>query len=99
MQVAALVLGIVSLVLSLVPCLGAYALLVAVPGIVFSCIGFSKAKRTGEKSGFATAGLVMSIIALAISLFQAKAASDTADALDDVGKALEEMDGSLKHLD
>ena len=61
--IAGMVLGIVSLVLWCyvyigIPC--------AIVGVILSIIGMKKAKDVGMKNGMAVAGLVCSIIALAI---------------------------------
>lgn len=68
METAALVLGIVALVLG---CglgglgLGWIGIICAIVGVVLGAIGVKKA---GEKKGRAKAGMIMSIIALAISI-------------------------------
>ena len=64
MAIAGLVLGIVAIVLSFVPCINWFAVLPAVLGIIFSAIGLSQAKKTGKGKGQAIAGLVLSILAL-----------------------------------
>ena len=91
MQVTALVLGIVSLVLSIIPLVGCIACLVAIPGIVFSGIGMAKAKKPEDKKGFAIAGLVMGIIALLISFGQC---ADTDDTLKELDKSIKELQSS-----
>lgn len=58
MPVAALVLGIVGLVLSLVPCLGMYALPLTILGIIFGVLGMKK--ETGR--GMSIAGLVCGVV-------------------------------------
>jgi hypothetical protein len=65
MAVAGLVLGIVSFVISFIPCVGLLAILPAILGIIFSIIGISKAKTTGQGKGMAIAGLILSILAIA----------------------------------
>lgn len=64
MAVAGLVLGIVSIVLSFIPCINWSAILPAIVGIVLSSVGLAQSKKTGEGKGMATAGLVLSIIAI-----------------------------------
>ncbi|MCL2752662.1 MAG: DUF4190 domain-containing protein [Defluviitaleaceae bacterium] len=58
LALASMVLGIVALVVSYTP----LSLFLAIPGVVLAAM----AKRNGNKSGMGTAGLVCSIIALAI---------------------------------
>ena len=64
MAVAGLVLGIVAIVLSFIPCVNLFGFLPAVLGLIFSIIGLSKAKKTGEGKGMSVAGLICSILAL-----------------------------------
>ena len=59
--VASMILGIVSIVLMCIPYIGYASIVVAIIGIVLA----AKAKKEGP-SGMATAGLVCSIIALAL---------------------------------
>ncbi len=65
MPVAALVLGIVGLILSLVPCLGMYALPITVLGIIFGAIGMKK--ETGR--GMSIAGLICGTIGSLIAIW------------------------------
>ena len=63
MGVVSLVFGIISLVLCWFPVLNWFALVLSVVGIVMGAVGMGKAKRAGESSGLATAGLVLCIVA------------------------------------
>ena len=64
MAVASLVLSIVALIIAIfAPYIGWLAILLGVAGIVLGALG----KKDPNKSGMATAGLVMSIIAVALS--------------------------------
>ena len=63
MGVVSLVFGIISLVLCWFPVLNWVALALSIVGIVMGAVGMSKAKRAGESSGLATAGLVLCIVA------------------------------------
>jgi ABC-type phosphate transport system permease subunit len=62
MAVAALVLGIVSLVFCFIPGLNFVALIVGIVGIVLGALARKKLKEQNQPSGMATGGLVMSII-------------------------------------
>lgn len=69
MGVASLVLGILALVVAWVPCVGVYALLFSIIGLVLGAVALSKAKKTnGEGKGLAIAGLVCNIVATAIAI-------------------------------
>lgn len=68
--VAGMVIGIVALVWSLIPILGAGAWWVALVGLILSAVGFFMAKGAGNtKRGMMITGIVLNIIALAIAIF------------------------------
>jgi len=63
MAIAGLVLGILSLVGGSIPGANAFPMwLFGIVGIILSSIARSKAKKTNQPTGIATAGLVLSII-------------------------------------
>ena len=68
MGVAALVLGIISLVLSLIPVVGIAGLGLAILGIIFGIIDWVQKKKKEEKHSQAIAGVICSIIAIVIVL-------------------------------
>ena len=63
--VASMVLGIISLVLF---CIWYIALPCAIISLILGAVGSSNAKKAGMKNGMATAGIVMSCIALGLAL-------------------------------
>ncbi len=69
MGVASLVLGIVSIVFCWIPCVGNFAFLPGVLGIILGGCGIHVAKKKNEGKGVAIAGLVLSIISVLFSLF------------------------------
>lgn len=69
MGVAALVLGIVSLVIGFIPFCGMIAFIPAVVGVVLGAIDFAKKKKEDKPKGMALAGLILSIIAILIMLY------------------------------
>ena len=66
-SIAALVLGIVSCVLAWFYLVNIAAILLSTIGVVLAAIGRKHAKAAGASTGMGTAGLVLSIIALALS--------------------------------
>ncbi len=70
MAIASLVLGIIAIVFEFlpVPGLGWIAVILAIVGIVLGALG---RKRDPQRAGMATAGLVISIIALVLGLIVA----------------------------
>ncbi len=68
LSIAGFVLGIVALVLGFLSgWFSIIALPIAIVGLVLSVVGGKKAQANGEKNGFATAGLVIGIIAVVLS--------------------------------
>ena len=69
MAVAGLVLGILSLVGGGIPVVNTFPMwLLGLVGIILSAIARSKAKKEGQPTGTATAGLVLSIIGFTFAL-------------------------------
>ena len=64
MAVASLVLGILALVGGWIPVVNWFCLVFAIVGLVLGVLG----RKDPEKRGMATAGMVMSIIALALDV-------------------------------
>lgn len=68
--IAGLVLGIIALIISFIPCLGMYALLPGIIAIILSAIGYSQASKVNAKKGLITAALVLSIVGTSIAAWQ-----------------------------
>lgn len=68
--IAGLVLGIIALIISFIPCLGMYALAPGVIAVILSAIGFSQASKVNAKKGLLTAALIISIIGTSIAGWQ-----------------------------
>lgn len=83
MAVASLVLGICSLVFPFIG-LGWLSMILGIVGIILGALGRKKA----EKKGMATAGIVMSIIAVALGLLMWIACAACIGAIGAAGSAL-----------
>lgn len=66
--VAAMVLGIVGVVLCWIPFIDFVAAIVGILAIVFGVVGSGRANRIGTGKGMAIAGIVLGIIAVAITV-------------------------------
>ncbi len=95
MGVASLVLGIVGLVFSFIPCLGLYGIFLTVPGLVLGAVGVAKASKSGAPKGLAIAGLVCSIIGSAFAGYQWYVLNKAKDAVIDVSKIVSEGAAAL----
>ncbi|CAN5202720.1 hypothetical protein BH11MYX1_BH11MYX1_32960 [soil metagenome] len=77
MGVASLVLGIIGLIISLIPFLGQYALVLTVIAVVLGLLG----RRSIQGKGLATAGLVLGLIGTTLGGYWAYASHKAAKAL------------------
>ncbi|MBR5134913.1 MAG: zinc ribbon domain-containing protein [Clostridia bacterium] len=59
--IVSMILGILSLVTS---CVWPVAITFAIIAFIFACVGISKARQADTKNGFATAGLITSLVSL-----------------------------------
>lgn len=66
--VAGLVIGIVAIILSFVPCIGMWAIVPGIVGIILSAISMKQAGPGGSK-GMAIGGLITSVVAVLIACY------------------------------
>lgn len=64
--IAGMILGILAIILSFVPCFGWWAIVLAVVGVILSAVSMTQAKKAGAPKGMAIAGLICSILAIII---------------------------------
>jgi hypothetical protein len=64
-----LVLGVLALILSFVPCIGMWAIAPGIIGLILSAVGMSMAGKVGASKGLSIAGLVLSIIACLMAAY------------------------------
>lgn len=62
MGTAALVLGIISCVIALIPIIGIFAVFTALAGFILAIVDMVKKSKTGEKKTKAIIGLILSIV-------------------------------------
>jgi membrane-bound ClpP family serine protease len=81
---AGMVLGIIAIVISFIPCIGWGGIVLAIVGVILSAISLSQAGKAHAPKGMALAGLICSILAIVIGFLWvfviAKVASHAADA-------------------
>ncbi len=68
--IAGLVLGIIAAIVSFIPCLGTFALIPGIIGIILSAISMAQANKAGAAKGMAVAGLVCSIVGCCLAGYQ-----------------------------
>ena len=69
MGVAALVLGIISIIIGFIPLCGSIALLPAIIGLILGIVDVVLKSKKGEPKGVSIAGLILSAIAIAFIVF------------------------------
>lgn len=69
MGVAALVLGIISIIIGCVPFCGAIAFIPAIVGLVLGIVDIVKKNKEGQPKGMAIAGTVLSAIAILVIIY------------------------------
>lgn len=90
MGVAALIMGIVSVVVAFIPCLGLLAFFTAIVAIVLGAIGISQSSRAESPKGLAIGGLVTGGLALLISIAQVVFFAGFSRNFDTIGDRIEE---------
>ncbi len=94
--IASLVLGILALVISFIPCLGMYAIFPGIIAIILGAIAFMQANKAKSPKGLIIAALVISILGTAIAGWQyavlSSAASNLTSAIEDAtGKDINDL--------
>jgi hypothetical protein len=67
-SIAALVLGIVSIIVAFVPCINVFAIITSLLTIIFAAIGFSKAKGADAPTSLSKTSLILGIVGLIFSI-------------------------------
>jgi hypothetical protein len=68
--IAALITGIITFVLAVIPCVGLIAIIPGIIAIVLASVGLSQAARNNAPRGVLLAGLIIAVIASLISVSQ-----------------------------
>jgi hypothetical protein len=80
--IAALITGIITFVLAVIPCVGLIAIIPGIIAIVLASVGLSQAARNSSARGVLIAGLIIAIIASLISVSQVFVATKIAKSAD-----------------
>jgi len=68
--IAALITGIITFVLAVIPCVGLIAIIPGIIAIVLASVGLSQAAKSNSPRGVLIAGLIIAVLASIISLSQ-----------------------------
>ncbi|HBF87548.1 MAG TPA: hypothetical protein DDX39_02810 [Bacteroidales bacterium] len=86
--IAGFVLGIISLIISFIPCLGMYAVYPGIIAVILSAIALSQATKANAARGLIIAALIISIVGASIAAYQmyfwSNAASEMVDQLENI---------------
>jgi hypothetical protein len=80
--IAALITGIITFVLAVIPCVGLIAIIPGIITIVLATVGLSQASRNNSPQGMLIAGLIIGILASLISISQVVVATKIAQKAD-----------------
>lgn len=101
--IAGMILGILAIILSFIPCFGWWAIVLAVVGVILSAVSMTQAKKANAPKGMAIAGLICSILAIIIGsiwiFIIAKAVSEVGSSFKDVMEKSGAMDSLTKAMD
>jgi hypothetical protein len=79
--IAGLVLGIIAAIISFIPCLGTFALIPGIIGIVISAISMVQANKAAASKSMAIAGLICSILGCCLAGYQMYVIRTAGDAM------------------
>lgn len=104
LSIGGMVVGIISLLVSFIPCIGIFGGILALVGLVLSFIGFRSAKDSGGPTTMAIVGMALSglaiIIAIAWGTFMAKASNNVTTPLnvETCEEVLAEMEKTVNEI-
>ncbi|MFC2104696.1 hypothetical protein ACFLS4_05010 [Bacteroidota bacterium] len=87
--IAGLVLGIIALIISFIPCLGMYALIPGIVAVILSAVGFTQASKANAKKGLIIAALIVSLVGTAIAGWQFYFFRNAPSKIEEFGKDLQ----------
>jgi len=98
MGITALVLGILGVICSFIPCFGFFAIMFGALAIIFGAIGLSQAKKGGGSLGTPRAGLILGILSTVFTIIWwitvasaiAASATELNEAMNEINDAFEE---------
>jgi len=99
MGIIALVLGIIALPISFIPCVGNFAIPPAALAIIFGIVGLVQAKNGNGKNGLPIAGLVVGIVAVVCVVFWDVFIGEKAKEIQQDTTFMIQMDSIMQEMD
>ena len=101
--IAGLVLGLIALIFSFIPCLGMYAIFPGVLAIILAAVALMQANKGNGPKGLIIAALIVSLIGTAVAVYQYSVLKEAASAftgeLEGIKENLEELEEAGKDLE
>ncbi len=91
-----LVIAIFSLIFSLIPCVGFYAIIPSFISVVFCLIAFLYLKQKKESTGVPLSGLIIGIIAISIGIFQYYKFKVVFDTKEEIENSINKVEDEIK---
>ncbi|MBI1306724.1 MAG: hypothetical protein GC181_08930 [Bacteroidetes bacterium] len=85
-----LVIGIVALLISFIPCIGFYALIPAILALIFCVIAFLFLKQNNENTAVPFSGIIIGIVAIGMSVYQYYHYKEVYDTKSEIEKSINE---------
>jgi lysylphosphatidylglycerol synthetase-like protein (DUF2156 family) len=99
MGVTALILGILGVICSFIPCFGLFAMLYGVLAIIFGAVGLNQAKKGGGSVKLPKAGLILGIVSLAFAvLWWVMFAGAMAESASEIDAAMKTYQDAIDNL-
>jgi thiol:disulfide interchange protein len=96
--IAALVTGIITLVIAVIPCMGVIAFIPGIIAVILAAIGLTQAQKDDSPRGVILAGLIIAVVATLVSFSQWFAAGKIAKNLSD-GKWTEKIENIVDEVE
>jgi hypothetical protein len=96
--IAALITGIVTFVIAIIPCVGMVAIIPGIIAIILASVGLSQASRQNSPKGILLAGLIIGIVAVMISISQIFLAGKIFDKAHKSGKWPNEIESVINEV-
>jgi ABC-type enterochelin transport system permease subunit len=91
-----LVLAILSLLFSMIPCVGFYAIIPSSIAVIFCLIAFIYARQKKEKNAVPLSGLIIGVVAISIGIFQYYKYKTVFDTKTQIENSLNQVGDSIK---
>lgn len=93
--IVGLVIAIISLIFSFIPCVGYWALVPGLLGAIFGLVTFLNLKKSNQPSGVSLAALIIGLLAVGIAITQYYVFREAHETLDELQGVMEDFEGEM----